>query len=486
MTDFTALSVRQLVRGYAAGDFTARQVTESYLDAIREKDTAFGAYLTVTGELALAQADAADSARGREAALPPLAGVPMGVKDNICTQGVRTTCASRMLEDFIPPYSATVLNRLKGAVMLGKLNMDEFAMGSTTESSYFHPTRNPVDTGRVPGGSSGGSAAAVAAGEAAFALGSDTGGSIRQPAAFCGVVGMKPTYGSVSRYGLIAFASSLDQIGPITRDVFDNALVLESLVGPDPRDATSVDCGSVHFTQRLDEGVRGMAMALPVDLLGDGVDEPVRRAILDAAQRYAQLGAEIVEVSMPTLRHALPAYYVISSAEASSNLARFDGVRYGHRAADYRSMEELYRASRSEGFGDEVKRRILLGTFALSAGYYDAYYKKALQVRTLIIQEFNRIFERCPVILSPVAPTTAYRLGEKLDDPLQMYMGDVFTVPANIAGLPAMSLPCGQDGDGLPIGLGLLGKPFDEATLYRAAYALEQSGPYGGLAGKGA
>ena len=370
--------------------------------------------------------------------------------------------------------------------MLGKLNMDEFAMGSTTESSYFHPTRNPVDTTRVPGGSSGGSAAAVAAGEAAFALGSDTGGSIRQPAAFCGVVGMKPTYGSVSRYGLIAFASSLDQIGPITRNVTDNALVLESLVGRDPRDATSVDCRDSRFAQRLDEGIHGLSMALPMDFLGDGVEPAVRQAVLDAAQRYARLGAEIVEVSLPILRHALPAYYVMSSAEASSNLARFDGVRYGHRAEEYRSMEELYCASRSEGFGAEVKRRILLGTFALSAGYYDAYYKKALQVRTLIIREFNRIFDRCPVILSPVAPTTAYRLGEKLDDPLQMYMGDIFTVPANIAGLPAMSLPCGYDGDGLPIGLGLLGRPFDEATLYRAAFALEQTGLYGGQYRKGA
>lgn len=486
MTDYTALTVRQLADGFGSGDFTACQVTAAYLEAIRKKEAAYGAYLTVTGELALSQARAVDEARAQGAALPPLAGIPMGVKDNICTQGVRTTCASRMLEDFVPPYSATVMERLQGAVMLGKLNMDEFAMGSTTESSYFHPTRNPVDTTRVPGGSSGGSAAAVAAGEAAFALGSDTGGSIRQPAAFCGVVGMKPTYGSVSRYGLIAFASSLDQIGPITRNVTDNALVLESLVGRDPRDATSVDCRDSRFTQRLEEGVRGLSMALPMDFLGEGVAPAVRQAVLDAAQRYARLGAEIVEVSLPVLRYALPAYYVISSAEASSNLARFDGVRYGHRAEEYRSMEELYCASRSEGFGAEVKRRILLGTFALSAGYYDAYYKKALQVRTLMIQAFNRIFERCPVILSPVAPTTAYRLGEKLEDPLQMYMGDIFTVPANIAGLPAMSLPCGHDGDGLPIGLGLLGRPFDEATLYRAAFALEQAGRHGGQNGKGA
>ncbi len=486
MRDFTGLSVCQLAKGYASGDFTVQEVTESYLQAIQKKDASYGAYLTVTAELARAQAAAADEARAKGMPLPPLAGVPMGVKDNICTQGVRTTCASKMLEHFIPPYSATVMERLDGAVLLGKLNMDEFAMGSTTETSYFHPTRNPVNTECVPGGSSGGSAAAVAAGEAAFALGSDTGGSIRQPAAFCGVVGMKPTYGTVSRYGLIAFASSLDQIGPITRDVADNALVLESLVGKDSRDATSVKVSDGHFTRALGEGVRGMAMALPTDLLGEGVDAPVRRAVLDAAQRFAQLGAEIVEVALPTLRHALPAYYVISSAEASSNLARFDGVRYGHRAQGYGSIEELYCASRSEGFGAEVKRRILLGTFALSAGYYDAYYKKAMQVRTLIIREFNRIFQRCPVILSPVAPTTAYRLGEKLDDPLKMYMGDIFTVPANIAGIPAMSLPWGQDEEGLPVGLGLLGKPFSEATLYQAAFALEQSGPTSLSAQKGA
>ena len=359
-------------------------------------------------------------------------------------------------------------------MLLGKLNMDEFAMGSSTENSYFHPTRNPVNLEHVPGGSSGGSAAAVAAGEAVFSLGSDTGGSIRQPAAFCGVVGMKPTYGAVSRYGLIAFASSLDQIGPLTRDVRDSALVLSAIAGHDKRDATSVSREYGDYGEKLGRPIRGMKIALPEEFFGEGLQSEIRQSILDAAKTMEQQGAEIVQVSMPALKNALPAYYVISSAEASSNLARFDGIKYGFRSENFDGIEQLYERSRSEGFGAEVKRRIMLGSFVLSAGYYDAYYKKALEVRTLIGQEFERVLKTCDMILSPVAPTTAYRLGEKTGDPLQMYLGDIYTVPVNIAGLPALSLPCGKDAAGLPIGMQLIGRAFGEVELYQVAYAFEQ------------
>lgn len=468
-------SVWQLRQAMEQGALTARQITEAYLARIAEREPQIGAYIKVTGERALAQADAVDRARRAGEALPPLAGIPMGVKDNICTQGVETTCASKMLARFVPPYSATVMDRLDRAVVLGKLNMDEFAMGSTTENSAFGPTRNPRNLARVPGGSSGGAAAAVAAREAAFTLGSDTGGSIRQPAAFCGVVGMKPTYGAVSRYGLIAFASSLDQIGPVTGDVRDNALVLSSLVGRDSRDATSLEHDWPDFTQGIDGGVRGMRIALPREYFSEGLDPDTAQAIRQAAAAYERLGAAVEEVSLPSLRHALPAYYVISSAEASSNLARFDGVRYGYRAPDARDIDALYLDSRSQGFGPEVQRRILLGSFVLSAGYYDAYYKKALQVRTLVRRDFDRVLGAHDCILAPVAPTTAYALGEKADDPVQMYLGDVYTVPVNIAGAPALSLPCGTDREGLPIGMQLIGRPFGEALLYRAGYAFEQS-----------
>ncbi|MBR3862775.1 MAG: Asp-tRNA(Asn)/Glu-tRNA(Gln) amidotransferase subunit GatA, partial [Clostridia bacterium] len=395
--------------------------------------------------------------------------------DNICTKGVATTCASKMLADYVPPYNAHVVECLEkeGFVMLGKLNMDEFAMGSTTENSAMKITHNPVDLTRVPGGSSGGSAAAVAANEAAYTLGSDTGGSIRQPAAFCGVVGMKPTYGTVSRYGLVAFASSLDQIGPLTKTVRDNALVLNAIAGHDKRDATSVDRVLGDFTAEIGKGVAGLTIGIPKEFFGEGISPDVKEAVLKAATRYEKMGAKLLEVSMPAIDHALAAYYVISSAEASSNLARFDGVRYGYRTEEFSDIAELYKKSRSEGFGAEVKRRIMLGTFALSSGYYDAYYKKALQVRALVRADYDRVLEKCDVILSPVAPTVAYKLGEKSQNPLEMYMGDAYSVPVNVAGIPALALPCGTGEGNMPVGLQLMGKPFSEALLYRVGAALE-------------
>ncbi len=477
MSKLTELTLRQLSSELTARRISAREAAEAYLEAIALHDGEISAYLSVTAQTALAQADAIDQKRAGGEPLSPLAGVPAGIKDNICTKGTETTCASRMLEHFVPPYDADVMERLNGAgcPMLGKLNMDEFAMGSSTENSYFKPTRNPADLTRVPGGSSGGAAAAVAAKEAAFTLGSDTGGSIRQPAAFCGVVGMKPTYGAVSRYGLIAFASSLDQIGPLTRTVEDNAMVLNVLAGHDKRDGTSLEHRWEDFTDALGKGVKGLTVALPKEYFGEGISPAVRDCVFAAARRYERMGAQVKEVSLPSLKNALPAYYVISSAEASSNLARFDGVKYGFRAENYTDMESLYKETRSQGFGKEVKRRILLGSFVLSAGYYDAYYKKALQVRTLIRQDFDRVFQSCDLILSPVAPTVAYRLGEKCGNPMEMYLGDICTVPVNIAGLPALSLPCGRDAQGLPIGMQLIGKPFSEALLYQAGNAFEQT-----------
>ncbi len=472
ITDFT---VRELRARLDAGEISAEETARAYLQRIEEQEPALHAYITVTAEEALRAARQADEKRRRGEAPAPLAGIPAGIKDNICTRGVRTTCASRMLETFVPPYSAAVMEKLDGmgAVMLGKLNMDEFAMGSTTESSYFGPTRNPRNPERVPGGSSGGSAAAVAAGEAAFALGSDTGGSIRQPAAFCGVVGMKPTYGTVSRYGLVAFASSLDQIGPLTRDVADSALVLDAVAGWDGRDATSLKREKPAYSSRIGREVKGLRIGLPKEFFGDGLDPAVRDAVLAAAAQLESLGAAVGEISMPALDSALPAYYILSSAEASSNLARFDGIKYGTRAAGCSDIDSLYCASRSEGFGKEVKRRILLGSFVLSAGYYDAYYKKALQVRTLVQQDYQKAFASFDALLSPVAPTAAYPLGSRMADPLAMYRGDICTVPVNIAGVPALSLPWGRDADGMPIGVQLTGPAFSEPVLYQIGYALE-------------
>ena len=473
--EITSLSLRQLSDCLRSGELTAVQAVEAYLASIRENDPSIRAYLSVLEEKAMGQAAETDRRRARGETLSPLAGVPAGIKDNICTKGVTTTCASRMLEQFIPPYNAHVIEKLEeaGAVTLGKLNMDEFAMGSSTENSFFQITHNPRDPSRVPGGSSGGSAAAVAANEAAFALGSDTGGSIRQPAAFCGVVGMKPTYGTVSRYGLVAFASSLDQIGPLTRDVADSAMVMDCIAGHDSRDSTSIRMDKLPYASQLGQDIRGIKIALPEEFFGEGLSEDVRKGIQLAARRFQDLGAEIVRVSMPALTHALPAYYIISSAEASSNLARFDGIRYGYRSPDYEDITSLYKNSRSEGFGEEVKRRIMLGTFALSSGYYDAYYKKALQVRTLITRDYSRIFAACDCILSPVAPTTAYKIGEKTANPLEMYLGDIYTVPVNIAGLPGLSMPCAAASDGMPVGMQLIGPAFSEPLLYRVGYAYE-------------
>ena len=477
VNELIELPLYTLSRKLASGELSSREATAAYLQAIKEKEPSIGAYLTVLEESAMKKAAEVDEKRAAGKTLSPLAGVPAGIKDNICTKGVRTTCASKMLENFVSPYNAGVIERLEeaDAVLLGKLNMDEFAMGSSTENSFFKVTHNPRDLSRVPGGSSGGSAAAVAANEAAFALGSDTGGSIRQPAAFCGVVGMKPTYGTVSRYGLVAFASSLDQIGPLTRTVRDSAMVMDTIAGHDRRDSTSIKMDAVSYGEKIGQSIRGMKIALPEEFFGEGLSDEVRKGIEEAALQFQALGAEIVKVSMPTLSHALPAYYIISSAEASSNLARFDGVRYGYRAADYDDITSLYKQTRSEGFGAEVKRRIMLGTFALSSGYYDAYYKKALQVRTLIVNDYNRIFEKCDFILSPVAPTTAYKIGEKTADPLSMYLGDIYTVPVNIAGLPSLSMPCADAPDGLPIGMQLIGRPFSEPELYRAGYAYEKT-----------
>ncbi|MEY8382623.1 Asp-tRNA(Asn)/Glu-tRNA(Gln) amidotransferase subunit GatA [Christensenellaceae bacterium 44-20] len=474
MSDILKLSAYEMRQEMEQGRLSALEATEAYLAEIRKREPEVGAYLLVEEERAKAQAQSIDARRAKGERLGALAGIPMALKDNLCTKGIRTTCASRMLEHFIPPYDAFAVEKLRDSVLLGKLNMDEFAMGSSTENSYFHPTKNPANLEHVPGGSSGGSAAAVAAGEAAFSLGSDTGGSIRQPAAFCGVVGMKPTYGAVSRYGLIAFASSLDQIGPLTRDVRDSALVLSAIAGHDRRDATSVAREYGDYGAKLGKSIRGMKIAVPEEFFGEGLQGEIRQSILTAAKTMERQGAEIVQVSMPALKNALPAYYVISSAEASSNLARFDGIKYGFRSENFEGIEQLYERSHSEGFGAEVKRRIMLGSFVLSAGYYDAYYKKALEVRTLIGREFERVLEQCDMILAPVAPTTAYRLGEKTGDPLQMYLGDIYTVPVNIAGLPALSLPCGRDAEGLPIGMQLIGRAFGEAELYQAAYAFEQ------------
>ena len=475
MNEILNMPVTLLTEKIADKQLSSKEITDAYLENINKTDSEIGAYLTVTAESAIKTAEETDKKIAAGEKLSTLAGIPGGIKDNMCTKGVKTTCASKMLENFVPCYSSTAVEKLneQGFVMLGKLNMDEFAMGSTNENSYFKPVKNPVNTERVPGGSSGGSAAAVAAKEAAFTLGSDTGGSIRQPAAFCGVVGMKPTYGTVSRYGLVAFASSLDQIGPLTKNVKDNALILNAIAGHDPKDATCIGGGRPDYTAEIGKDVKGMTVGLPTEFFGDGVSADVKDAVLAAAKRYEKLGANIEEVKLPSLKHALSAYYVISSAEASSNLARFDGIRYGYRSENAETLDDIYKNSRSEGFGPEVQRRIMLGTFALSSGYYDAYYKKALQVRTLVVRDYNKVFEKCDFIISPVAPTTAYKLGEKTDNPLEMYMGDIYSVPINIAGVPSLSLPCGKDGDNMPIGMQLIGKPLGEATLYRAGYAFE-------------
>lgn len=454
------------------------ELTKQYLARIEKADAQIGSYITVCPDEALAAAGKADEriARG-EATL--LTGIPVGIKDNICTEGITTTCASKMLYNFVPPYDATVTKRLKneGAVILGKLNMDEFAMGSSTESSYFKKTKNPYDLTRVPGGSSGGSAASVSADLAPYALGSDTGGSIRQPAAFCGNVGLKPTYGLISRFGLIAFASSLDQIGSFTKDVTDCAIVLNAIAGYDKMDSTSVDADKTDYTKALGLPLKGMKIGVPKQYLESGIQTEIKEAVENAIKVYETLGAECEECSLPLSKFALPAYYLISSAEASSNLARFDGIKYGYRAEEYHGLTDLYETTRSEGFGEEVKRRIMLGTYALSSGYYDAYYKKAQQVRGLIKRDFAACFEKYDVLLTPTTPTTAYKFGEK-SDPVAMYMGDICTVAVNIAGLPAISIPAGLDKKGMPIGIQLIANSFDERKLLTVAFAYERETGY--------
>jgi len=478
MTDrpLTELGVVETAEAVRRGRLRAEEVTRAHLDRIAAVDGRIRAFLHVTGEAALARAREIDEAVRRGADPGPLAGVPVAVKDNICTRGVPTTAASRMLQDFVPPYDATVIERLNaaGAIIIGKTNLDEFAMGSSTEHSAFQVTANPWDESRVPGGSSGGSAAAVAAGEAPAALGTDTGGSIRLPAAFCGVTGLKPTYGRVSRYGAIAFASSLDQIGPFARDARDTARLLAVLAGYDQRDSTSAQEPTADYEGALTGDVRGLKIGLPAEYFGEGVDSRVAQAVREAVAVLKDAGAQVVEVSLPYTSYTLPVYHLVATAEASSNLARYDGVRYGHRTSRrVTSHGDLIARSRGEGFGPEVKLRIILGTFALSAGYYDQYYGKAQQVRRLIKDDFERVLAQVDLLATPTAPTVAFPIGERADDPMAMYMADICTTGANLAGLPALSIPCGFL-DGLPVGLQLIGRPFDEATLLRAADAYQR------------
>ena len=460
---------------FAAGELSSVELLEQVLARIVAVEPQIEAYLTLTEGLAREQASAADR-RLAAGDAPPLCGIPICIKDVICTRGVRTTCGLRMLENFVPPYDASVMERLNaaGAVMVGKGNMDEFAMGSSTENSAFHPTRNPWDLDRVPGGSSGGSAAAVAAGEALISLGSDTGGSIRQPAALCGIVGVKPTYGRVSRFGLIAFGSSLDQIGPFSHDVEDAALVLNAICGHDPRDATSAPVETPDFSETLRQGAQGLRIGVPREYFVEGMTAGVREAVSEAARAFERIGATVDwDVSLPTTGAALAVYYVIAPSEASANLARYDGVKYGYAYQQGQSMWENMERTRGLGFGEEVRRRIMIGTYALSAGYYDAYYVKAQRVRTVIRREFDAAFEKYDVLLAPTTPTPAFKVGEKIADPLAMYLNDVCSVPVNIAGLPGMSIPCGLE-EGLPVGLQIIAKPFDEATMLRAGYAYQQ------------
>ncbi len=460
-------------------EISAEELNKAVFDRIESIEDKIGAFITRTRESCLERARAVDQQIQSGEKIAPLAGIPVAIKDNICTNGILTTAGSKILSNFIPPYSATVVKRFDaaGAAMVGKTNLDEFAMGSSTENSAFLVTRNPWDTSKVPGGSSGGSAAAVAAGEAVCALGSDTGGSIRQPASFCGVVGMKPTYGAVSRYGLIAYASSLDQIGPLARDVTDCALMMNLICGHDQLDSTSAQHKEQDYTGFLKNDVRGMKLGVPEEYMAEGIDPAVRAVTIKAMERLESLGAIVEYTTLPHTEYALPTYYMIAPAEASSNLARYDGVRYGIRAKDAEDVIDMFMKTRSKGFGNEVKRRIMLGTYALSAGYYDAYYLKALKVRTLIREDFDRAFEKYDLLLSPVSPTTAFRIGEKTDDPLQMYLSDVCTISVNLAGIPGISIPCGFV-DGMPVGLQLMGRHFDEGTLLRAAYAFEQNTDY--------
>lgn len=474
--DLNSLTIHELSKMLNKGEIRSRDIVDSVFKKIDSIEGNVAAYMTLTRDLAFEQADKADTIiKGGKGGC--LTGIPIAIKDNICAKGIRTTCSSKILEKFVPPYNATVVTRLRdaGAVFLGKTNMDEFAMGSSTENSAFALTKNPWDLKRIPGGSSGGSAAAVSANECIAALGSDTGGSIRQPAACCGVVGLKPTYGRVSRYGLVAFASSLDQIGPITKDVEDSAILMNIIGGHDPLDSTSIDTPMPDFTRSLGSSIKGLRIGIPKEYFIEGMDEDVERSVRDAISLLESLGAVKKDISLPHTDYAVATYYILATAEASSNLARYDGVKYGYRTKNPKDLFEMYIRSRQEGFGPEVKRRIMLGTYALSSGYYEAYYKKAQQVRRLIKEDFDRAFESVDVIITPTSPTPAFKIGEKTKDPLQMYLSDIFTISVNLAGIPAISIPCGFSSDNLPIGLQIFGKHFDEETIFRLGYAFEKS-----------
>ena len=474
--DITQYTVHELLPKLENKELTLMQIIKAYQDRIHQKEQTIQAFITPLEEQAIEQVEKIQQKKEQGEITNCLAGIPIGIKDNICTKGVRTTCASKMLENFVSPYDATVIEKLQEQhmVILGKLNMDEFAMGGSTEHSYFQKTKNPWNIARVPGGSSGGSAAAVATGMVPWALGSDTGGSIRQPASLCGVVGLKPTYGLVSRYGLVAFASSLDQIGPITKDVMDSAILLNCIAGHDAKDTTSEKIPNKDYTKALGKDIKGLKIGVPKEYFGEGINEEVKRSLLQAIEEYKKLGAQVEEFSLPIADYTIATYYIIACAEASSNLGRFDGIRYGYRAKEFSNLKELYTNSRSEAFGQEVKRRIILGTYVLSSGYYDAYYKKAQLVRTLIKKEFDKAFAKYDVLITPTSPTTAFPIGSKMKDPLEMYLADICTVSINIAGLPAISIPCDVDKEGLPIGMQLIGNRFAEETILKAAYAYEQ------------
>ncbi len=474
--DITNLTVHELKDKIKSNELSIIDITKAYVEKINEKEKDVQAFITTLTQEALEQASSIQKGIEEGCITGDYAGIPIGIKDNICTKGIKTTCASKMLENFVSPYDASVVEKLKQEhlINLGKLNMDEFAMGASTEYSYFKKTRNPRNLNTVPGGSSGGSAAAVAANMVPWALGSDTGGSIRQPASFCGVVGLKPTYGLVSRYGLVAFASSLDQIGPITKDVEDAAILLNIIAGHDEKDTTSVNIEKKDYTKALKNSVKGLKIGIPKEYFGEGINKEVKEKLEQAIQKYKELGAEVEEFSLDIADYALATYYIIACAEASSNLGRFDGIRYGYRTQNYSNLKELFKNSRSEGFGAEVKRRIILGTYVLSSGYYDAYYKKAQQVRTLVKNEFKKAFAKYDVLLTPTSPTVAFEIGTKSNNPLEMYLADICTVSVNIAGLPAISIPCGVDSKNMPIGMQLIGNHFAEETILNAAYAFEK------------
>lgn len=471
MSDITNLTVHELIEKLDKKELTSKEIVEAYASRINEKEKDVASFITLTTDEAKKQAEEIDKSRkGR------LSGIPIGIKDNICVKNVKTTCASKMLENFVSPYDATVVEKLNEnqIISLGKLNMDEFAMGSSTENSAMKITKNPWNLNKVPGGSSGGSAAAVAANLVPWALGSDTGGSIREPASFCGAVGLKPTYGLVSRYGLVAFASSLDQIGPITKDVRDAAILLNVIAGHDEKDSTSAEVEKVNYEKSLKNDVKGLKIGVPKEFFGDGINEEVKAKLKEAIETYKSMGAEVEEFSLDVAKYALATYYIIACAEASSNLGRFDGIRYGYRTKNYTTLKELYKNTRTEGFGEEVKRRIILGTYVLSSGYYDAYYKKAQKVRTFVKNQFDNAFKKYDVLLTPVAPTTAFDIGQKSSNPMEMYLADICTVSINIASVPAISIPAGVDSQGMPIGMQLIGNRFQEQTILNAAYAFEQ------------